>query len=196
MVTYLVLVRHSVPEIVPDVPAVKWRLSEEGRRRAGIISSTVESYHPGYIFSSNEPKAMETASIIAENLDIEQKTVFGIHEHQRSRVDRMDTIQFKAQIASLLEYPDRLVFGDETASQAYSRFNEAMVELVLEYPDESLIVVSHGTVITLFVSSQNDVESYRFWRSLDMPGLIVLSRPDFKLVEVLASDGRAALTSD
>ena len=57
----LILVKHSLPEIVPDIPSAKWHLSDEGRRRALVLAGRLSSFEPSRVVSSHEPKAVETA---------------------------------------------------------------------------------------------------------------------------------------
>ena len=54
MTKYLILVKHSVPEIVTDHPAHTWRLSAEGRRRAGRLAEELARFAPDVILSSDE----------------------------------------------------------------------------------------------------------------------------------------------
>src|SRR5260221_10771074 len=81
---YLILVKHSLPEIVDGSPAREWCLSEEGRMRAKELAGKLMLYQPASLVSSVEPKACKTASILAENLDLEFQGIDGLHEHDRS----------------------------------------------------------------------------------------------------------------
>ena len=52
----LILVKHSLPEIVDGVRAREWRLGDEGRRRCDALAEALASYAPsGVITSSDEP---------------------------------------------------------------------------------------------------------------------------------------------
>ena len=64
MKKYLILVKHSVPQLEPDQPAHAWKLSEEGRLRANRLGEQLEEFEPEVIVSSREPKAKETADIL------------------------------------------------------------------------------------------------------------------------------------
>jgi 2,3-bisphosphoglycerate-dependent phosphoglycerate mutase len=61
----LLLVRHSVPAPDPSVPSEEWRLSEEGRGRCAELARHIAVYEPQRLLSSPEPKALETAELIA-----------------------------------------------------------------------------------------------------------------------------------
>ena len=71
MKKHLILVKHSLPEIVENVPAREWKLSDEGRVRAQRLAERINHYRPEVIVSSIESKAKETAEIIARKHKLE-----------------------------------------------------------------------------------------------------------------------------
>ena len=50
---------------------------------------------------------------------------------------------------------------------------------------EDLIVVSHGTVMTLFVAEATGVDPFAFWKKLEMPCAVTLSVPELHFREEL-----------
>ena len=140
------------------------------------------------MFSSIEPKAVETAAILASSLNVPSESHNGLHEHERSHVLWSTRERFASQVAELFAKPNALVFGDETADQAFYRFSDAVVKLLENHADDTIAIVCHGTVITLFVSHWNDVDPFRFWCSLDMPSMVVLSQDSYNLEDVISVD--------
>jgi broad specificity phosphatase PhoE len=59
----LILVKHSLPEIVENLSAREWKLSDEGRIRAQQLAERLIPFRPDYRISSVEPKAKETIVI-------------------------------------------------------------------------------------------------------------------------------------
>lgn len=184
---HLILVKHSLPEIVPALPAKEWTLSEAGRARCQSLAKTLAPYAVDVVISSLEPKAMETAQILAQQLAKPFHTFEGLHEHDRTGVDFLGREQFEAQIHRFFEHPDELVLGRETADQARTRFSGALQSIELEYPDKNIVVVAHGTVITLSVEKFTGLEPFPFWKKLDLPSFVVLSLPGHKLVTTVES---------
>lgn len=181
----LILVKHSTPEIVEDLPAREWRLSEEGRLRAPQLAEMLRRYEPYVIISSVETKARETAHILAEELGLEYQTLEGLHEHDRMNVPFYSKAEFQAAVRGSFEKPNELVFGNETANQALTRFGAA-VEVVLDsYPDQSIVIVAHGTVISLFVSQVTGCEVFPLWRELGLPSFVVLDLQSGVLLETV-----------
>ena len=180
----LILVKHSLPEILPEIPASEWHLSVEGRQRCQVLADEIAKHAPDLIFSSPEPKAQETAQIIAQQLIKPLFIVPGLHEHERKTVRFTNEEQFEASVKEFFEQPDALVFGEETAAQCLNRFSGAVNQLLSKNRDENLVVISHGTVITLLVANNCGIEPFPFWSRLDLPSFIVLSLPDLEVLSI------------
>ena len=174
----IILVKHSSPDIIPEIPANEWHLSAEGRQRCQVLADELAGHDLDLIFSSPEPKAQETAQIIAQQLVKPLFIVPGLHEHERKTVRFSNGDQFEASVKEFFEQPDALVFGEETAAQSLNRFSSAVDQLISQNRDQNLVVVSHGTVITLFVANNCSIEPFPFWSRLDLPSFIILSLPD------------------
>ena len=173
MKKYLILIKHSLPEIVESLPAHEWRLSDEGRVRAQRLAEQLTPFHPEAIFSSIEPKAKETAAIIASRYNLELYVADGLHEHDRSTTPFLSTDQFQAAIREFFEKPDTLVFGSETADEAYTRFSTAVNTVRKNYANETIVIVSHGTVIALLVSRLLGISDLLIWSELGLPSYVV-----------------------
>lgn len=184
--SHLILIRHSNPEILKDRPANQWLLSDKGRDRARTLAPFLVKYLPSIIYSSKEPKAIETAEILANLMDLPRAARYGLHEHLRNQVEWTNADDFRAKVQDLFQRQDKVIFGEESALETVTRFSESVNAIVLKHPDQSVAIVSHGTVISLFVSSQNEIDAYSFWRSLEMPSLVILGRPKLKLESVIS----------
>jgi broad specificity phosphatase PhoE len=185
MTTGLIFLRHSLPLIDLTIPAREWHISEEGRQRCVQLAAQLANYNPQRIVSSREPKAMETAKIVAEALRMTYESAEGLHEHVRSRIEPTSQDVFEASVKAFFEKTDCLVYGDETADQARSRFTHAIEAIQERYHDQyPLVIVSHGTVISLYIANIYDLEPFEFWKSLKLPCLVVLSPGKPKIVSL------------
>lgn len=182
----LILIRHSTPQIDPDRPTKTWRLSDEGRARCQLLAARLMTYMPLQFVASVEPKALETAQIVAGQLNQPLQSAEGLHEHERSSVGYLDRSAFEESVAAFFQKPNQLVFGDETADQCHARFVQAIAHLLTAYPDQNLAIVTHGTVLTLFVSRAVGIAPFPFWKALSLPMLVVLSLPDLHLSETVS----------
>jgi broad specificity phosphatase PhoE len=139
------------------------------------------------LLSSNEPKAVETAQLVAAQLDLHAEIAPRLHEHDRSNLPYLPAEEFQTLIADFFRRPSNLVMGRETAHQARDRFSNAVQRLITERPRGNIAIVAHGTVITLFVAEHAGIEPYAFWQCLGLPSFVVLSLPDLGLLEVVES---------
>lgn len=185
----LILVRHSLPNIVPTIPADQWSLSEAGRERCERLADKVAAYHPDVVITSMEPKAIETGQIVAGRLGKPRETAEGLHEHERRDVGFGSVAWFEGQVAHFFKEPQSLVFGSETANQAHQRFSRAIANILEAYPERNVAVVTHGTVMSLFVARAAGLEPFPFWKRLGLPAFTVLSIPGFGLLTVVENVG-------
>lgn len=139
------------------------------------------------MISSEEPKAVETAEIAAEHLGIGCCVYPGLHEHDRTGMPFLGDEEFWRAARVFFERPDEFVWGNETARQAGSRFEDAVQKVLAEREEEVVTIVAHGTVISLLVARYNDLDAYALWRSLGLPSFCVLSADDFQLQETVPS---------
>lgn len=174
MKKYLILVKHSLPEIVENLPANKWRLSKEGQVRAERLAERLSHYQPEAIVSSYEPKAKETAEIIARKQQLELYVIDDLHEHDRSNEPYLSKDEFQASIREFFQKPDVLVFGKETADQAHARFCRSVHSALKSHADKIVAIVAHGTVISLFVSRLLGISDLLLWNELGLPSFIVI----------------------
>jgi len=195
MPRHLVLVKHSLPAIDRARPASAWTLSPEGRRRATALADHLAAFAPATIHASPEPKALETATLAAARLGLEVETVAGLEEHARDGEPITTPDDFRRRAKRLFEEPDQVVFGAESATAARLRFTRALMGVVAGRAEGDLVIVSHGTVITLFVAAVAGVEPYAFWNRLGLPSLVVLSLPGLEIARVhwaIEDEGRPA----
>jgi broad specificity phosphatase PhoE len=181
----LILVRHSLPEINPTVTASQWQLSEEGRQRCKSLAAALAPFEPDVFYTSTEPKAIETGQLVASRLNRRVESADGLHEHVRTDVAFGSTERFEKAVGQFFAQPAQLVFGSETADQAHQRFTEAIAAVLDRCPRKTVAIVTHGTVMTLYVSRALQLEPFGFWKRLGMPAFVALSYPDFNQVTVV-----------
>lgn len=182
MKKYLILVKHSLPRIDENVPACEWHLSEGGRLRAKRLAKRLIAYRPEILISSVEIKAQETAKVIAALHNLDVHVFADLHEHDRRGVPYLSKAEFENAVYEFFRNPGSLVFGNETANQSSDRFVRAMNSILETYENKTMLVVSHGTVISLFVSRLLGVSDYSLWKQLGLPSFIVLDMMSKSLI--------------
>jgi broad specificity phosphatase PhoE len=195
---HLILIKHSAPVVALELPPAQWVLATPGRIRCAALARRLTGYNIAAIATSDEPKARETAELLAAGLAFPAplRLDHELREHERSAADFYPAQgSFERAVHELFAQPDKLVFGQETANAARARFDAAIRRHLAATPSGDLAIVAHGTVITLFVGAHAAIEPFAFWQSLDLPSFVVLALPDLRLVEtVTGSDFGATQT--
>jgi broad specificity phosphatase PhoE len=179
---YLIFVKHSLPQIVENVPARKWKLSADGKVRAQLLAERLQSYQPEIVVSSIEPKAVETAEIIAHARNLKMQIMQDLHEHDRSNVAYLSRDEFESAVQNFFDHPNELVFGNETANQSHQRFHNAVNAVLNKFINQTIVIIAHGTVISLFVSRRTGASDFSLWSELGLPSFVVLDMQSNTLV--------------
>ena len=180
----LLLIKHAKPLVDPAKSSELWRLADEGREQAKKLGGELAQYQPAIVISSDEPKAQETAAIVAEQLKIPTESAGGLREHDRRNVPHMQPGEFISSVELFFRRPSELSLGGETAQQALARFEAAVNEAISKHPTGNLAIVSHGTVIALFVEKHSDRNGFQIWREMSLPSFAVFDLPEIRLREV------------
>jgi broad specificity phosphatase PhoE len=183
MACNLVFIRHSQTQPESGVAACKWKLTAEGRRRCVPLAAQLSAFDLDRIVTSTEGKAIETGQLAAQKLGIPCQVADNLFEHKRETAPHYKTtIEFEEAIRALLTKPTEMVFGEETGGQARERFTKA-VDVVMQFnPQENIGIVTHGTVLSLFISPLTGDEIFTFWQSLGMPAIVAFSHPSMELL--------------
>jgi broad specificity phosphatase PhoE len=177
----LVLVKHSLPAIDREIPPAHWHLSEEGKAHCRPLAERLRVYEPTALISSTEPKAAETARLVAHELGLTVELDPRLREQYRS-VPWLNADAFRMIVGRAFECPAEIVYGMESLNSARERF-EAAVDERLASTRRSLVVVAHGTVISAYVEAKAGVDGYTVWLRLGLPSLVVLDGAE--LVDVV-----------
>jgi len=180
----LILVRHSISRQQPGVSAHEWDLTDEGRARCQVLAERLKNFQLEVIVTSPEPKAEQTAKALATQLGLPLETEADLQEHRRATATFFaDEAEFRAKIHELLTKPDELIFGEETGTAAYQRFRAAIEAILARHPAKTVAAVTHGTVMSLFVAQVAKIDPITFWQNLGMPAYVVLTLPDYQILD-------------
>ncbi len=182
MVGNLILIKHAMPVLDAAAPASTWVLGEEGRRQACEIAERLRERLPFELLSSAEPKARETAEIIAAALGIQSREVAGLEEIDRPTLPIVDAAEHASINRPLFEQPEAAVLGSESADQARERFSTALLaELAGDAPGD-IVVITHGTVMSLFAEAHSPVSAWSLWKRLACGDALRFELPGLRLV--------------
>jgi broad specificity phosphatase PhoE len=183
------LVKHAHPLMDATKPAREWDLAFEGERQAKRLGALLRRFVPCRLVTSPEPKALRTSQIVAGELGISPTTVDGLREIDRPVLPIMSSREHERLNARIFMEFDRRIMGRESAREAQTRFAVAIETELARTEEANLVVVAHGTVISLLVSQHDNIDPFELWKRLQCPSFVVLEKASLGLVEIV--DGRA-----
>jgi 2,3-bisphosphoglycerate-dependent phosphoglycerate mutase len=185
----LVLVKHALPVLDMSRPPREWPLSAEGELQSKQLAGRLREFLPLRLVTSTEPKAWSTGRVIAAELDLQVSAVDGVQEFDRPASPWQAKFDRERENAAIFDDPTRRVLGEESGLDALNRFSAAIRAEQDRTVEQNLVVVTHGTVIALFVAAHNPVNAFELWRDLECCSFVVLDRGSFSLREIVRSGG-------
>jgi 2,3-bisphosphoglycerate-dependent phosphoglycerate mutase len=177
--TRLYLVRHACTHMTGDT-AEHWPLSKEGQREANALARQDFWQQIDRLFSSPEPKALQTTEPTTRRWGIPLETVDCLHELRRPRL----VSDYQKLIEQFFAAPQKSVAGMKPAAQVAERITRCIKELVAAHPGQTLAVVSHGLVLTLFLAQLEDRwPTVAEWRAVPFAGSIIVDTNTWHPIE-------------
>jgi len=174
----LYLIRHAHTQQTA-LPVETWPLSELGHQQAHKLAELPFWQDVHIICTSVEPKAIQTAQIVAERHDLPVEPSFDLRELRRPGDPVGD---YESVVRQVLENPTRSVNGWEPAGEAQTRIMTAVERLLMLHENKTLAVVSHGLVLTLYLAYLTDVQAtLDLWHSISFASAVQVD-PDARQV--------------
>jgi broad specificity phosphatase PhoE len=92
--------------------------------------------------------------------------------------------EFISHMELFFRKPAERVLGRESADEAVRRFESAITRIVGDHAIENVAVVSHGTVIALFLAKYSQRKPFELWREMGLPSFAVVDIPEFGLAKI------------
>lgn len=163
----VLLVKHAQPVMDASTPPREWALGSIGEEQSRDIARRLAAHLPVALVSSPEPKAVHTARIVAAELGIGFETIDGLEELDRPALPIVSRDEHERVNAPIFENRAQAMIGRESADAALHRFTAALTRAYgLTTAWQPLVVITHGTVISLFVEQQTGRNAFDVWKSL------------------------------
>ncbi len=147
---FAVYLTHPQVRIDPAVPVPEWGLSELGRARALQTAQSPWLRRIGRVVSSDEVKAIETASILAEPAGCNVEIAQDMGENDRSATGFLPPPEFEKAADWFFARPHESFRGWERAIDAQGRIVSAVDAVLSGHdPQVPILFVGHGGVGTL-----------------------------------------------
>jgi probable phosphoglycerate mutase len=127
-------------------------LNSRGRQQAILVGPRVRSLGPTVLYSSDIQRAHETATIMSQHVGLPVQLCAGLREWNIGNwVDRMAD-EFYAHLAAIGAHPvTHVPEGGESQVQTQARMVAQMQAWAVQHAGETVLGVSHGLAIDLFV---------------------------------------------
>lgn len=164
--TPITYVRHAMAVQTDGVHPTEWHLDAAGRADAARLAARLEVAPAiGCLLSSSEPKAMETAEVIAERWGTEPVADAGLREVMRPWIGP----GYRGIVHRYLrgELPD----GWEPHADVEARMAASLEVATDLAAGRSVVIVSHGLSLAVHLGHRlgRDFDRESFWSSLAFP---------------------------
>ena len=162
--------RHARTQVNSMTPASEWLLSSEGKEEAQLEITPHIFPDIQHIYCSNEPKTLQTIQNFAKNHRIPLSSHLGLGEiHFASFEDDNDT--FLRMKRECFHHIDENKYGTESFRAGLQRFISTLAYLRSENPGKNLLIVSHGTVLSLYFAAMRGqldegIDIYQKWKKM------------------------------
>ncbi len=144
-------------------------LSERGIEQAEALSKRLAGRQFAACFSSNLSRARETAAIVAKPHNIPVKAVPDLQEMNFGYWEGLTVEEIRQKYdresADWWSRPlENRVPGGETLIELAERSVRAVKTIVQQYPEEQVLLVTHGGVIRCIVAAALGIDLNQYWR--------------------------------
>lgn len=166
----LILVRHAMPAVDPDVPPERWHLSPDGHRAATALAARLPA--DAVLVASAEPKARQT---LGGGVSIDNR----FNEVVRDEPYDGDYRARRRAYVSGTDHP-----GWEPRDQVVARFAEGVTGWLGRSGPRLLVVATHGMAMTLWLAAGTPglADPGAFWADLRLPDAFAVD-PDTRTAE-------------
>jgi broad specificity phosphatase PhoE len=191
---YLYLIRHPRTHVDPSRQAHEWAISDQGRAQVHALTEAPFWKNVVAIYSSNQAKAIEPARTIGQHYGIPVTSMPGLAEVQRGTEIYHSTGDYNTILSKFFSSPDFSVQGWEQAASALTRFQQAISEILANHPAQSVAIVSHGTILTLYTAMlQGQSPTLQRWKGIDFASVGAVDIASMQLVADLSAAPYAAI---
>ncbi|MFH1456148.1 MAG: histidine phosphatase family protein [archaeon] len=164
----LIFLRHAETKKDKSIPVSQWVLTREGKEKSKNLTNDKYLLDVDIIITSTEKKAFQTAKHLADKLNKEIIQIKDLSELNRDKGEIMTKEEYDQMKVKIFEDLDFTDFGWETCNHALERFRKTVKEIDKKYENKKILIVAHGTVMTLYFSYlQNSLDNiFTRWKSL------------------------------
>ncbi|MCR9242814.1 MAG: histidine phosphatase family protein [Rhodobiaceae bacterium] len=161
--TRLFLIRHAVAAPHPDIAEPDWPLTDAGRAQARDLAMLLGKEPIDAIWSSPYRRSVDTVAPLSDHLSRNVREHAGLRERCWSDA-WLDS--FLPHLERSFKEPDFKLPGGESAREALYRFEAALIEIAVVADGATIVIGTHGNVLSLFLRSLDPRVDFNFWKEL------------------------------
>jgi 2,3-bisphosphoglycerate-dependent phosphoglycerate mutase len=173
--TTLYFVRHAESPFVFNKERER-PISESGHEKSKVIAELLAHESIDYIFSSAYKRAIQTVEYLAR----EKKLM--IHEYEEINERLIKGMDYKMEwhlleeaIEKSFTNMDYALEGGETTRSAQERSIPLIHNLLEVYEGKTMVMATHGNIMTIILKYFNDDYGYDFWKTSSKPDIYKLT---------------------
>lgn len=150
-------VRHAQPNLENHEDALR-ELTPKGQADTALVTAFLEDKNVGLVLSSPYRRAVDTISPFALERGLTVKTIDGFRERKVGEGWIEDFDEFARKQWEDFSYK---LPGGESLAEVQQRNLQALLDVFLQYPKESVIAIgSHGTALSTVINAYQPAFGY------------------------------------
>ncbi|WP_155591060.1 histidine phosphatase family protein [Lysinibacillus cavernae] len=168
METSILLVRHAASPFIFGEERSRG-LSEKGKKDATTLTEAFRSIKIDVMVSSPYWRAIQTIQGMADYRNLEIKIIEGLRERQLKGAYQLPADEREEAIKLSFEDFDFHLHGGESVRHVQNRAIPEIMDLLEKYQGKTIVVGTHGNIMTIIMNYFDARYGYEFWKSTTKP---------------------------
>lgn len=173
MNTTIYMIRHAKSPFVFNQERTR-TLSQQGEIDAKKVTAIMSNKKIDLIVSSPYIRAIQTIEGIANTKEIEVNVLEELKERQLKGSYKLPEEEIQQAIKASYEDIDFYLSGGESIRDVQNRTIPVIKDLLYNYQAKTIIIGTHGNVMTIIMNYFNKYYGYEFWKNTSKPDIYKL----------------------
>jgi 2,3-bisphosphoglycerate-dependent phosphoglycerate mutase len=181
--TTIFMIRHAESPFIFGEERTR-KLSKDGELDAEKVAKLMLNEKIDVIVSSPFARSIQTIEPIATTRNIKIELYEELKERMIKGNYKLPWEEVEPAIKKSFEDKDYCLPGGETTRQAQERAVPIIKQLLKEYEGQSIVLGTHGNIMTIIMNYFDGKYGYDFWESTSKPDIYKLIFIDGELTDV------------
>jgi len=184
MDTTIYMIRHAESPFIIGQERTR-KLSNQGEIDAKKVTAIMNEKEIDLVVSSPYIRAIQTIEGIVDSKNIEVKIFEELRERQLKGAYKLPEEEIQQAIKKSFEDIDFKLSGGESVRDVQNRAIPIIKDLLNKFETKTIIIGTHGNVMTIIMNYFNKKYGYDFWKNTSKPDIykLVFSRKKLQLVQ-------------